>query len=120
MKKSTSSIAQVVAVLLFVGWCAARSGGSATTSTTSTGVVPPTQLAAAPTPPAPAPEKTTAIKIARDFEKNEVSAEDYYKGRCFDVTGVVEMIDAGIGSDATVHLRGGIMGVGRSRCAAVS
>jgi hypothetical protein len=69
-------------------------------------------------PPAPPPVKliekpevVSAARIIADFEKNEVTAEDRYGEKCFDVTGIVDQIDAGLGGDATLNLRGGFLGM---------
>lgn len=103
MGKLITNVAQVVGALVFVGWCASRSDKSESGSASS--ATPNVTVVATP------PEKTTAARVASDFEKNEVSAEDYYRGRCFDVSGTVDHIDAGVGETATLRLRGGIMGV---------
>src|SRR5688572_7336639 len=110
MGKFVTNVAQVGAVLMFMGWCASRSDGTSTSSNKAS--VAPAAASAAAAPPAAVvpPEKTTAARIARDFEKNEASAEDYYRDRCFDISGVVDHIDAGVGDDVTLTLRGGIMG----------
>lgn len=63
---------------------------------------------AAQPPPAPAPEaptvEVTATKLFADYDANEVSADDKYRGKAVMVTGIVRRISKNLDDDAVVEL----------------
>lgn len=95
-----------VAVWLSTRNHAASPAAAATTAAWNQGAAPP-----AVSSPAQKPEQISAARIAAEFANNEAAAEDRFHGRCLVLTGSVELVDAGIGKDPSLHLSGGIMGV---------
>jgi hypothetical protein len=95
-----------VAVWLSTRNHAASPAAAATTAASNQGAAPP-----AASSPAQKPEQISAARVAAEFANNEAAAEDRFHGRCLVLTGSVELVDAGIGKDPSLHLSGGIMGV---------
>lgn len=73
---------------VLVGFCGAiASGNKSSNSTTSTAQAEEAPVAAQ------APVAVDAMQLWRDYEANEVAADNAYKGRALAVTGVVASID---------------------------
>lgn len=53
--------------------------------------------------------KVTAAELAAAYKKNEVAADEKYKGKKIEITGTVESIDSGAGDEPRVQLEGGEM-----------
>lgn len=95
MKKIFKWIVIVIVVLFIIGLFVG------TDDTATTGEADTASVAEAQEPTI----DTTAENIFNAYEKNEVAADQEYKGRNIRVTGTVASIDSGLGDGANVQLQ---------------
>lgn len=99
----------LIAIALLFGVPGICVGLSATSGSSSD----PAPVASAPAP-RPRPIGVSAARLFKDYDANEVSADDAYKGRRLQVSGVIASIDKDMFDHVVVHL------VGASRYQTVS
>lgn len=89
-----------VIFVLFVGYCATRLANLDTSGSNSAG------LSSTESRPAPIRPVATvsAVELWRQYEANEVAADNYYKGRVFRVKGTVSSIDKDFMDNVVLHL----------------
>lgn len=105
-KNPTTSAAQslvgAVIVIVFMLYCIGKVGDTASgPSATSTASNTSAPGLAARTPIA----TVSAMEMWQQYDANEVSADNYYKGRVFRVTGTVQSIDKDFMDNIVLHLR---------------
>lgn len=118
-RKSTMTLGAKIGlgfIAMFMG-CGVLSGignaaSKAQASTTQAGATPAARPAAAakPTPaakPSVSAQAVSAMALWKDYQANEVAADEDYKGKLLDVTGEVTKIDKDFMDDIIVNLRSG-------------
>ncbi len=102
-RKLAIGLGSLIAILYVIGKIGGEAGSSSSTSTASTASEP----AAAPAAPAAPPIEIGARKLWKEYDANEVSADDAYKGKRLLVTGTVTGIDKDLFDHIVVKLGGG-------------
>lgn len=124
LSATTFAASAVLAISMIVG-CANEDGGERSKATPSRGPIPvetttahpdrkPATGSAVPNLAAPASEqhhppsgngvKVSADQIRRDYQSNEVTADDRYRGKIIDVTGIVKAVKKSVLGDPYVAL----------------
>ncbi len=98
----------IVIVLAAVG--RSNDEKSANSATASSSAAPVAEApVAAPVAEAPvAAFQTTPSELAQAYNKNTVSADSKFKGKTYEVTGVVSDIRTDIGDNAVIDMKGGV------------
>jgi len=111
MKYGGGFLAVMFGLPVMAGFCAAVAAGTKTASSTSTAnaAEAPAQAELVTAAPAAAPAPAQALAVSavdlwREYDANEVAADDSYKGRKLAVTGTVASIDKGPFGGITVRL----------------
>jgi hypothetical protein len=105
MRKLMIGLGSVIALFYVIGKIGGESGSSSSASASSE----PAAAAAAAEEPATPPIDISARALFKAYDKNEVSADDSYKGKRLRVTGTVTDIAKDFMDHIIVHLSGGGM-----------
>ncbi|CAI0716224.1 OB-fold putative lipoprotein [Serratia quinivorans] len=99
MKKILKWILYIVVALAVIGYFAGDKKDSPATESTSSESVPVTST------PAKEVYKTTATALFKDYDDNEVAADEKMKGKIIEVSGTVQSIDKDFTDSIIVRLK---------------